>query len=54
MAYTTNTNENHSTSSISAKISKFLKNVGMSFVLAQEARARQQVKKYMLQSNRPL
>lgn len=53
MAYITHTNENHSTSSISAKISKFLKNVGNSFVQAQEARARLYVKKYMSNSYRP-
>lgn len=52
MAYIT-TNEIHSTSSISAKVSKFLKNVGNSFMQAQEARARQHVKKYMSKSYRP-
>lgn len=53
MAYITHTNELKSTSSISAKISKFLKNVGNSFIRAQEARARQHVKKYLTQSYKP-
>ena len=53
MAYVTHTSELNSTSSISAKISKFLKNVGNSFVQAQEARARLHVKKYMTKSYKP-
>lgn len=53
MAYITHNNELDSTSSITAKISKFLKNVGNSFVQAQEARARLHVKKYMNRSYKP-
>ncbi|MBL1419833.1 MAG: hypothetical protein COC24_004915 [Alphaproteobacteria bacterium] len=53
MAYITHTDELKTTSSITAKISKFLKNVGNSFIRAQEARAREHVKKYMTKSYKP-
>lgn len=53
MAYITN-NETQATSSVFAKIGKFFKNIGISMMNAQEARARQHVKEYMKQINRPL
>lgn len=40
-------NGTRSPSSISAKMFRFLKNVGNSIIQAQEARARQYVKKYL-------
>lgn len=46
MAYTT-AFEKRLPTSISAKIFQFLNNVGNSMVQAQEARARQYVKKYL-------
>lgn len=53
MAYITHTNDEKVTSTIFAKISKFLKNVGNSFIKAQEVRARQHVKKYLTKSYKP-